>query len=114
MITFKELMKSQHLLSDFTITQTNPVKKTIHGIYADLRVDKTTVPAGWHAYDIRDDGDGNFATIEPDVMVNHAGTVLFKEPLDFPPMDSNHNKDMLILEDFEETNKDTADADYTF
>ena len=47
-------------------------------------------------------------------MVNHAGTVLFKEPLDFPPMDSNHNKDMLILEDFEETNKDTADADYTF
>ena len=46
------------------------------GYFTNLRVDRKTVPNGWYAYDIRHGDSGSFCTIEPYVIVNHAGTFL--------------------------------------
>lgn len=64
-------------------------KATINGIpmlFTDYRIDRSTVPAGIHAYDIRvgDDAENDFATLEPCVMANHTGTVLVKRPIPMP------------------------------
>ena len=58
---------------------------TVNGIpalFTNFRIDRNVVPEGLHAYDIRESDDGGrFATIEPEVMVNHAGTILTREKL---------------------------------
>ena len=48
------------------------------------RIKPEQSPKGLHAYDLRhsDDG-GRFCSIEPKVGVNHGGTVLMREVLDF-------------------------------
>lgn len=55
-------------------------------LFTDYRIDRSTVPAGIHAYDIRagDDAENDFATLEPSVMANHTGTVLVKRPIPMP------------------------------
>ena len=55
-------------------------------LFTDYRIDRSTVPAGIHAYDIRagDDSESDFATLEPCVMANHTGTVLVKRPIPMP------------------------------
>ena len=56
----------------------------VKALFTCLRIDRSAVPEGLHAYDIREsDTDGDFATIEPRVIVNHAGTILVKTPFDF-------------------------------
>ncbi len=57
-------------------------------LFTNLRLDRATVPEGLCAYDIRlnDDG-GRAATVELLVRVNHMGTVLTAEPLDFKGQD---------------------------
>lgn len=56
---------------------------TVNGIpalFTNFRIDRNAVPEGLHAYDIRESDDsGRFTTIEPVVMVNHAGTILTRE-----------------------------------
>ena len=64
-------------------------KATINGIpmlFTDYRIDRSTVPAGIHAYDIRasDDAKNDFATLEPCVMANHTDTVLAKRRIPIP------------------------------
>ncbi len=64
-------------------------KATINGIpmlFTDYRIDRSTVPAGIHAYDIRagDDAKNDFATLEASVLANHTGTVLVKHRLPMP------------------------------
>ena len=55
-------------------------------LFTCLRIDRSIVPVGLHAYDIRDSDDGSeFATIEPRVIVNHAGTIISKEEIDMGP-----------------------------
>lgn len=52
-------------------------------LFTDLRVDRSTVPAGYHVYDVRgsDSDCGKLNTLERRVLVNHAGTVVAFEPL---------------------------------
>ena len=51
-----------------------------------LRINRDIIPEGLHAYDIREsDTGGEFATIEPRVIVNHAGTILSKEVIEMGP-----------------------------
>ena len=52
-------------------------------LFTDLRVDRSTVPAGYHVYDVRgsDSDCGKLNTLERRVLVNHAGTVVTFEPL---------------------------------
>ena len=57
-----------------------------YALFTNSRIDRGTVPAGWHCYDIRgsDDDFGELATLEHHVLVNHAGTVLSPRPIPFP------------------------------
>lgn len=54
-------------------------------LFTNSRIDRDTVPEGWYAYDLRgsDYDPGEPVTVEPNVVVNHAGTVLTHEPISF-------------------------------
>lgn len=56
-------------------------------LFTNARVDKATVPEGWYRYNIRgSDYDlGTFCTLEREVGVNHAGTILSPEEIHFMP-----------------------------
>lgn len=72
---------------------TNPNEETFEevvigetpAIFTSLRIDRDELPQGVLAYDIRhaDDDGMEAAEIAKYVMVNHMGTVITKEPLDF-------------------------------
>ena len=55
-----------------------------YALFTNARLEKEDVPQGLHLYHLRhaDDSD-QIATVEPTVKVNHAGSVLLKEELDF-------------------------------
>lgn len=59
------------------------------GVFTNGRVNKKDLPEGLFAYDLRDSDDnpGQFASVEPFVLVNHAGTVVLSEKLDFADKD---------------------------
>lgn len=54
-------------------------------LFTESRVDTSTVPDGWYCYDLRgtDDDPGIPGTLEPLVVVNHAGTILSPEVIPF-------------------------------
>jgi hypothetical protein len=56
------------------------------GLFTNARIDRDTVPEGWYAYDLRgsDYDPGEPVTVEPSVVVNHAGTILTHELISFP------------------------------
>ena len=47
-------------------------------LFTNMRVDRSTVPEGLYAYDVRHDDycTGDICEIKPSVMVNHWGTML--------------------------------------
>lgn len=53
-------------------------------LFSNGRIKPEHIPEGLHAYDLRhsDDG-GRFCSIEPKVEVNHGGTVLMRDVLNF-------------------------------
>ena len=54
-------------------------------LFTNGRIDRTTMPEGWYAYDFRgsDDDPGELYVIEEKpVVVNHSGTVLMPEKLE--------------------------------
>ena len=55
-------------------------------LFTNARIDRSTVPDGWHCYDFRGTGDdlGELRYIEESVVVNHAGSILMPEELDLP------------------------------
>jgi hypothetical protein len=55
-------------------------------LFTDSRIDRSTVPEGFHCYDLRgsDYDPGKPVTVENQVAVNHAGTVLTAEPVTIP------------------------------
>lgn len=67
---------------DFELMEVCGVK----GIYVDRRIDDSEVPDGMYRYDFRE-GKGvdnvYFGSIEPEVKIDHAGSFITKEPLDF-------------------------------
>ena len=53
-------------------------------LFANGRLLPEELPEGLYAYDLRESDTGDrFVSIEPKVGVNHGGTVLMKEMLDF-------------------------------
>lgn len=50
-------------------------------IFTNLRVKRETVPRYMHVYDVRDDCDGEFWQIQPQVLINHWGTIIGFESL---------------------------------
>ena len=51
-------------------------------LFSDTRLQEDEIPEGLYRYELRDGGDGEFCSVEEKVIVNHAGTLLMKEPLD--------------------------------
>ena len=53
-------------------------------LFTDNRLSRDEIPIGLYAYDLRHTDDGeHFGALEPKVIVNHGGTVLTDEPIDF-------------------------------
>lgn len=52
-------------------------------LFTDCRIDHDSVPDGFFVYDLRSGDDGDPVTVEPFVHLNHAGTVITAEALDF-------------------------------
>lgn len=60
----------------------------IPGFYSGERMSEEDVPLGFYVYQLRyDDSLSEFATIEPKVAINHAGSIFTIEPLDFGSAD---------------------------
>lgn len=51
-------------------------------LFANERIKTEDVPEGMYRYDLRDNGQGWFSSIEKSVKVNHAGTLLFTEDIE--------------------------------
>lgn len=57
-------------------------KRQIHAEMVEARI--AEVPDGYHKYSLRESDEGSWpATIENEVIVNHYGDILVKEPLEF-------------------------------
>ena len=54
-------------------------------LYIDARIPDDRIPAGLYKSELRGGDDEYYCTLEPRVMVNHSGTVLTKEKIDFGP-----------------------------
>lgn len=82
------------MTSDFDINVRLDVIEVcgVRGLFTNGRVPASALPVGVYKYDIRHGDDGSFCTIEKRVVVNHAGTILLKEPLDFG------NRDYITIE----------------
>ncbi len=57
-----------------------------YALFTNGRIDRSTVPRGWYCYDFRgtNDDPGELRYIEKHVTVNHAGSILMPEKLEFP------------------------------
>lgn len=51
-------------------------------LFTNSRMTDADVPKGLHCYHIRNGDDGNFCTLEKNVTVNHAGSVIVREPME--------------------------------
>lgn len=71
------------------------------GLFSNGRIDRSYLPEGLYVYDLRGcyDDPGRPATVENIVVINHAGTVILTEPLDFGGSDH-----LDLGEDMEELN----------
>lgn len=63
------------------------------GLFTDLRVDRETIPDGWHVYEVRhsDNDWGEPVEICLGVLVNFYGTLLVKEPIKLEPFPQTGN-----------------------
>lgn len=53
-------------------------------LFTDARITDSDIPKGLHCFHLRESDDGErFASIEPRVAVNHGGSVIMNEALDF-------------------------------
>ena len=50
-------------------------------LFTMMRIDRQSVPPGLFVYDIRNGDNGNPATLEKNVLVNHYGTVILNRPI---------------------------------
>lgn len=54
-------------------------------LFTSDRLDNSDIPQGLYVYHVRGDDEttGGFASLEPRVLVNHFGSIVTKEPIDF-------------------------------
>lgn len=88
-ITSEKDFKPQYVDLTIPTCYDNSGTQIITVILIEERIDKTTIPGKWMAYDIRhsDDDMGVMAAIEANVTVNFFGTILINELLDFKDED---------------------------
>ena len=56
-------------------------------LFTPGRIDRATVPHGYHLYEIRHDDDcqGDAVQIAHNIMVNHWGSVILRDEIPLPP-----------------------------
>lgn len=93
-ITFQEVMEHPDYMKIFLNEETE-----IEGYFSNIRVDRSTMPEGWYAYDIREDDEtGDPGTLEENyVYVNHFGTFLTQEKLNLPNEGSSPGRQWVNL-----------------
>lgn len=52
-------------------------------LFTNSRLTDADIPKGLHCYHLRHGDDGNFCTFEKSVTMNHAGSVIVREPIEF-------------------------------
>lgn len=79
-------------------------------LFTCLRIDRSTVPEGLHAYDLRHDDDcsGEICEVAPYIMVNHWGTILCREPIELTDGDYR----TVTEDDYSYTGEDISLDDY--
>lgn len=53
-------------------------------LFSNGRIDRENLPDGLYCYDLREGDSGYAATIEPSVAVNHLGSIITTQPIEFP------------------------------
>ncbi|MCM1008239.1 MAG: hypothetical protein NC485_09985 [Ruminococcus flavefaciens] len=51
-------------------------------LFTNKRMTDADIPKGLHCYHLKHSDDGNFCTLEKSAAVNHAGSVIVKEPIE--------------------------------
>lgn len=74
MISFEEAIKTGQ---GFVISC--GCKTENEGIFNNLRIDRSSLPEGWYAYDIMHGETGGLLLLREFVLVNHIGTFLTKK-----------------------------------
>lgn len=54
----------------------------VEGVFTPLRIQRDTLPEGFHKYSLREGDESFIGQVAKDVMVNHAGDFITKKPLD--------------------------------
>ena len=82
-------------------------------LFSNGRISQSELPEGLYKYDLRSGDETDFLTLEKSVMVNHAGTVILKEPFEFGdkdyiPLDEdsvpNFTGEQMTLDEFRQRN----------
>lgn len=53
-------------------------------LFSNGRFDHESLPEGLYCYDLREGDNGYAATLEPSIAVNHFGSILTTQPIEFP------------------------------
>lgn len=66
----------------------------VEGVFSNLRIQRDSLPEGFYKYALREGEDSLCCQVAEEIMVNHAGDFITKEPLDLGP-----DKDRTLSED---------------
>lgn len=72
-----------YLVSDFQSMELLGVK----GLFTNLRVERSSLPEGFHKYSIREGEDDFLSSVKSDVWANHMGDFICKQELDLNGQD---------------------------
>ena len=56
--------------------------ENLPALFTNERITDADIPKGMYCYNLRHDDNGNFCAIEKNVTVNHAGSIITKEPIE--------------------------------
>ena len=57
----------------------------VEGVFSNLRIQRDSLPSGFHKYALRGGENALYSQVARDIMVDHAGDFVAKEPLDLGP-----------------------------
>ena len=75
-------------MAQFDAMQTGLEEVTVlykPALFTCLRLDRATVPRGYHLYEVRDDGRGNAVQIGRHIAVNHWGSIITRDTIKLMP-----------------------------
>ena len=80
MITFDEFIKDKDLIQGIIITIGNT---DYNALFSNARIDKKSVPTNYRCYELRENDNGDIGELAPEIIVNHFGSIITNEKIDF-------------------------------